>query len=448
VNNDNTFPENFVWGVAAAATQIEGAAWSEGKGPSVWDVFARQPGNVAGGDTPDVACDHYHRFEEDFALMADLGVRHYRLSIAWPRIHPQGRGAPNPRGLDFYHRLIDAALARGITPWVTMFHWDLPQALEDEGGWRVRGVTAAFEAYARTIVRAYGDRVKRWITLNEILCFTRLGYGDGSKAPGRRDGERVVNQTFHHALVCHGLGVRAVRELGGPGAEVGLADNAFIPVPVTETPRDIEAARQIFVRENARVLDPIHRGRYAPAYLAQAGADAPVVEPGDFELIAAPTDFLGLNIYTGTYVRAGTRGEPESLTVPADFPAASGSWQNLLPRALYWGPRLAEEIYGVKKIHIVENGAGYRDRPTGAGEIQDLHRLEYVRSCLGEMGRAIRAGVPIRGYFLWSFMDNFEWQDGYTQRFGIVHVDFATQRRTPKLSAGWYREVMRQNRLV
>ena len=443
-----TFPRKFTWGVAAAAPQIEGAAFIDNKGPSIWDAMARQPGKIAGGDNLDIACDHYHRFNEDFALMAKFGVKNYRLSLAWPRIFPTGKGAVNQKGIDFYHRLFDAMEKHGITPWVTMFHWDLPQALEDEGGWRVRGVVDAFATYADTIVQAYGDRVKNWITLNEILCFTRLGYGGGDKAPGTNEGETVVNQTYHHALVCHGHGVRAVREFGGKGARVGLTDNCTVSIPVTETPADIAAAREQFIDDNIRILDPIHHGRYTARYKRITGQHAAKVRPGDFKLISLPTDFLGLNIYTGFFVRAGAHRRPEVLPMPPHYPVADAPWLNIAPQALYWGPRFCAEIYGAKALYITENGCGYHDPAPVNGEVHDLHRRDLVRNYLGELRRSIQDGVPVKGYFLWSFMDNFEWQDGYAMRFGIVHCDFKTQKRTPKLSAHWYKKVMAENRLV
>ena len=443
-----SFPENFVWGVATAAAQIEGAAFEDGKGESIWDRFARQPGRVLGGDTPDVACDHYHRYKEDFRLMRELGMRHYRFSVAWPRVFPAGDGALNQKGLDFYHRLVDAMLAEEITPWVTLFHWDLPQALEDRGGWRARIVPEAFGPYADTVVRALGDRVKHWITLNEIVCFTALGHGRGDKAPGTNDSAQIINQTYHHALLCHGRAVQAVREHGGEGARVGLTDNSAVPVPVTETEADIAAARAWFVEQNARVLEPIYTGRYGAGYLERVGADGPHVGYGDLELISLPTDFLGQNIYSGTFVRAGRSGEPEALPFPADYPRTSSPWHAILPQAIYWGPRLAHEVYGTPEIYITENGAGYDTEPVENGEVLDLYRRDLVRNYLGELHRAMGDGVPVRGYFLWSFLDNFEWQDGYTRRFGIVHTDHTIQTRTPKLSARWYTAVMQRNALV
>ena len=442
------FPPGFVWGVATAAPQIEGGAALGGKGPSNWDVWARIPGNVHDGDNLDVACDHYHRYADDFRLIADLGLKHYRMSIAWPRIYPQGRGKINQEGIDFYHRLFDALESHGITPYVTMFHWDLPAVLEEEGGWRVRSVTDAFATYADTLVRAYKDRVKHWITLNEIFCFTRLAYGGGDKAPGLKLGDGVVNQTYHHALICHGHGVRAVREHGGPGAQVGLTDNSSVHVPLLETQGDIAAARACFVRQNIRVLDPIYRGHYDEQYLAESGADAPKFAPDDFKLISLPTDYLGMNLYTGGFVRAGKAGHAEILPLPPHYPEADSPWLHLNARALYWGPKLAADVYGIRQIYITENGAGYNDLPPVNGEVLDLHRLEYVRACVRELRRGIGDGAPVLGYFLWSLMDNFEWADGYARRFGIVYTDFKTQQRTPKMSAQWYSQMVRQNRIV
>lgn len=443
------FPPSFVLGVAAAAAQIEGAAFTDGKGESVWDRFARVPGKVANGDTLDTACDHYHRFDEDFALMASLGIQHYRLSIAWPRIYPQGDGPLNPAGLDFYRRLLASMARHGITPWVTLFHWDLPQALEDRGGWTARHTVEAFARYAETVVRELAPLVRHWITLNEIRCFTWLGYGTGSKAPGRQESEAVVNQTYHHALLAHGHAVSAVRRFGGPGAQVGLTDNCDVCVPVSETPADIAAATAWFAERNDHLLGAIHRGGYSPAYLARTGAAAPRVEPGDFELISQSTDFLGLNVYTARYVRAGRDGQPhETLALPAHYPRADSPWLAIVPQSIYWAPRLCAELYGHRSIYITENGCGFDDEPVLGGEVLDLHRRDHVRAHLRELQRAIADGVPLDGYFLWSFIDNYEWEDGYARRFGIVHCNFETQVRTPKLSAGWYADVIRTRRIV
>lgn len=449
MKNHFQFPKNFVWGVATAATQIEGAAFEDGKGESIWDRF-HLTGKVLNNDTTHVACDHYHLYKKDFALMRKLGVKNYRLSVAWPRIYPNGDGAVNPKGLAFYDRLIDAMLKEGITPWVTLFHWDLPQALEARGGWRKRLVPDAFATYADTVVATLGDRVKNWITLNEIVCFTTLGYGYGDKAPGTKVSRQVLAQTHHHALLCHGHAVRAVREHGGRSARVGLTDNSCVPIPVTETPADIAAAKAWFIEKNEYLLHPIYRGEYSAAYLKRMGADRPKVTKGDLQLISQPTDFLGMNLYTGAFVRAPKKAKEkyEMLDTPPDYPKTSCPWLKIMPQTMYWSTRFAQECYGVKKIYITENGCGYDNEPVIDGEVNDLHRRDYVRNYLTEVHRAIQDGVPIAGYFLWSFMDNYEWQDGYQRRFGIVHVDYKTQKRTPKLSAHWYSTVMRENRIV
>ena len=443
------FPRGFVWGVATAATQIEGAADADGKGESIWDRFSHRSGNIANGHTPVIACEHYRRFPEDIALMRQLGIRNYRLSLAWTRIFPAGDRMLNQPGLDFYSRLIDALLAADITPWVTLFHWDLPQALEELGGWRVRATPEAFAHYADKIVRTVGDRVKHWITVNEIHCFTRLGYGGGDKAPGASEGMQVVNQTYHHALLAHGHALRAIREHGGRTARAGLSDNCLVAIPVHETPADIAAARAWFADANAQVLGPVFTGEYSDAFLRQCGADRPRVLRGDLALIAQPTDFLGLNIYSGTFVRADRCGRAETVPFSPSHPRTDCSWLKLAPQALYWGPRLCTEVFGVRELYVTENGAGFEDdQPNADGEILDLHRREYLRTYLGELHRAIHDGVPVKGYFVWSLLDNFEWQDGYTRRFGIVHTNFATRQRTPRLSAHWYAAVMRTNQLL
>ncbi len=442
------FPKIFFWGVATAAPQIEGAATTDGKGESIWDQFARQPGAVVAGDTPAVACDHYHRYPTDFALMRQLGIKHHRFSLAWPRIFPDGRGVVNPRGLDFYQRLVDSMLAHDITPWATLFHWDLPQALETEGGWRVRSTVDAFATYADTVVRSLGDRVKNWITVNEIPCFIGMGYGTGEHAPGAKESAAVLAQAYHHALLAHGHAVRAVREFGGPGARVGLTHNPVIGIPVTETPRDIAAAERWTKQANGHLLAPVFTGRYPATYLRTIGADRPVVSRGDLALIAQPTDFLGLNIYTGAFIRAGRAGQPEALPMPPSYPRSDLPWLHLAPQSIYWATRHLQNLYGVKSFVITENGAGYEEQPDAHGEILDLHRREYLRNYLLAVQRATAERIPVHGYFAWSFIDNFEWAYGYAKRFGLVYNDYATQRRTPKLSAHWYAAVARENRVL
>jgi beta-glucosidase len=424
------FPKKFVWGVASAALQIEGAATEDGKGESIWDRFAATPGRVAHGQ------------------MRRFGIKNYRLSVSWARIHPDGTSAVNQKGLDFYLRLVDCALQNGITPWVTLYHWDMPQALEDAGGWRVRSIPERFSSYAATVVKALGDRVKNWITLNEIPCIIHSGYGIGQLAPGAREPARILNQAYHHTLLAHGYAVQAVREHGGRGAKVGLTHNPDVAVPVFEEPDTIAAAQTQFAKDNAHILAPIYQGSYPTSYLRLCGADRPRCEKGDLALISIPTDFLGLNTYTGQFVRKGSNGLPEKLPFPNHYPQGSLDWLKLVPQSIYWSIRHATTLYGVKNIYITENGAGYEEAPEADGEIIDTHRLEYVRACLMYVHRAIAEGYPCRGYFLWTFLDNFEWHWGYAKRFGIIHTNYQTQKRTPKLSAYWYQKVMQGNQLV
>jgi beta-glucosidase len=440
------FPPGFTWGVAAASAQIEGAARADGKGESIWDRFATVPGKIKNGDTPETACDHYRRYQADAELMRELGVRHYRLSIAWPRVIPDGDGPINERGLAFYDRLIDTLLAHDVTPWVTLFHWDLPQTLEDRGGWLNRSTAEAFGKYAEIVIRRIGDRVKSWFTVNEIPCFIGKGYGDGYFAPGRRVSSKELNQAYHHALLAHGRALAAVRALGGPGARVGLVHNHLPPpqIPVTETETDIAAARAEYERTNRHLMAPIFRGAYDEPFLRAAGHDAPSVMPGDMDLIAQPTDYLGLNVYAGDFVRAG----PEVLSFPSQYPRGDLPWINITPQSLYWAIRHAAEVFGVRTFYVTENGTACADEPRPDGTVVDLDRREYLRNHLIAAHRAIDDGLDVRGYFVWSLLDNFEWAEGYDKRFGIVRVDYANQTRTPKLSALWYSAVIRENRVV
>jgi beta-glucosidase len=383
--------------------------------------------------------------------MRSLGVKNYRLSLAWPRILPNGHAVVNQAGIDFYQRLFDSMERHGITPWVTMFHWDTPLALEKAGGWRNRATVDAFAIYADVIVKAFGKRVKNWITLNEIPCFTTLAYSGGlDKAPGIKETPAVINQTLHHAVLAHGHGVRAVRAFGGRGAKVGLTDNTSGYIPVTETEADIAAARKAFTAANDRILGVVTQGRYSAAYLKACGKDRPVVQRGDLALISLPTDFVGMNIYYADFVRA-TKAKPgyEILPFPKGYPQTTlGGWLKTTPQAMYWGPRFVTEVYGAKAIYITENGYGAVEDLDAKGELLDLHRRDYLRQYLLELRRSIADGVPVKGYFAWSFMDNFEWADGYSVRFGLCHTDYKTQKRTPKLSARWFTEVITRNAVV
>ena len=445
MKNSYQFPRDFVWGVAAASAQIEGAAWTDGKGESIWDRFCRAEGAVFGGDTLDVACDHYHRFEDDADLMRDLGFQNYRLSLAWPRIVPDGTGAVNEKGLDFYDRLINAFLERGITPWVTLFHWDLPQKLEDEGGWLNRKTVDAFCNYAEIVTKRLGARVENWFTLNEMPCFIGLGYQTGIHAPGRKESAKLVNQGYHHALLAHGHAVSIVRR-NVPNATVGLVHNPPTPIPVIETEEHIAAARQSHEIANGQLMGPIYRGAYPDWWLEKVGSDAPDVEDGDAKIIAQRGDFLGLNLYAGTFVRAGDA--QSQIPWPRQFPQGDLPWINVTPQTLYWAIRFARENFGAQTTYITENGSAFDDEMTADGEILDLDRREYIRNYLLSVHRAVDEGFDVRGYFGWSVMDNFEWAEGYAKRFGLIHVDYKTQKRTPKLSAQWFSAVCRENRVL
>jgi beta-glucosidase len=442
---DQSFPKDFVWGCATASYQIEGAAKEDGRGASNWDVFSHTPGKVANGDTGDVACDSYHRYLDDIALLKNLGVKAYRMSMSWSRIFPEGRGKPNAKGVDYYNRVVDALLAAGIKPYITMFHWDLPAALP--GGWENRDTAYAFADYAGYMAGKLGDRVKDFMTVNELRCFTDLGHQVGIHAPGLKLGRAGVNQVRHHGVLAHGLGVAAIRA-NAKGASVGLADNVTVYAPVIETEAHIAAARKATRQENAMFLTAIMEGRYTDEYLSAQGADAPKVAAGDMAAIGAPLDFVALNIYTPEWVRADDSAKGYAV-VPhiGSSPRMASPWLVVGPEAAYWGVRNVCDLWSPKKIYISENGAS-ADDPMNSGRVDDADRVMYLRNYIGQFRRAIQDGYPLDGYFLWSLMDNFEWADGYGKRFGIHYVDFVTQKRVPKLSAQWYKEVIARNKLV
>ena len=443
---DLSFPNDFAWGCATAAYQIEGAVNTDGRGPTNWDVFSHTPGRVANGDTGDVACDSYHRHVDDIALLKNLGVSSYRMSLAWSRIFPKGRGKPNPKGVDYYDRVIDALLAAGIKPYVTMFHWDLPQALP--GGWQNRDTAKAFGDYAGYMAGKLSDRVKNFMTVNELRCFTDLGHLVGIHAPGLKLPAEEVNQVRHNGVLAHGLGVQAIRASARAGTKVGIADNTTFYVPVIETPDHIAAAKKATRENNAMFLTAIMEGRYIDEYLKHEGAAAPKVKSGDMAIISSPLDFVALNIYTPEWVRAddSAKGYATIPHIPSS-PRMASPWLVMGPEVAYWGVRQVSELWDPKTIYISENGAS-ADDPIMNGRIDDADRVMYLRNYVGQFHRAVAEGYPLKGYFLWSLMDNFEWADGYTKRFGIHYTDFKTQQRIPKLSAAWYKQVIRQNRLV
>lgn len=445
----HSFPKGFLWGSATASYQVEGAVNVDGRGPSIWDTFSHTPGKTNNGDTGDVANDHYHLYRSDIQLMKAMGLKTYRFSVAWSRIFPTGTGTANPKGIDFYNRLVDELLANGIMPYCTLFHWDLPQALEDKGGWQSRDTSEAFANYAGYVAGHLSDRVKYFMTLNEMRSFVDIGYRDGRHAPGLKLPPAGVNQVRHHAVLAHGLGVQAIRAQARGAVKVGLAENATACSPVIENAETIAAARTAFREENAGYLTVVMEGRYTDAYLAHHGADAPKFTAAEMKAIGSPIDFVGLNVYTAAWVRPDA--SPLGYAIihpPASYPHMMSPWLTVGPQALYWSPKFTADIWGVKEIYITENGASSTDVLTADGHVYDSDRVMYLRNYLTQLHRGVTDGVPVKGYFCWSFMDNYEWADGYSYRFGLHYVDFKTQKRTPKLSAEFYKEVIARNGLA
>jgi beta-glucosidase len=435
--SDARFPDGFVWGAATAAYQVEGAVDADGRGQSIWDTFCRVPGAIAGGDTGDVACDHYHRYAEDVGLLAELGLGAYRFSIAWPRIQPDGSGAINQKGLDHYRRVVDELLARDVVPYVTLYHWDLPQALQDKGGWPARDTAYRFADYAAVVHDALGDVVQHWITLNEPKVSSHAGYGSGIHAPGIKD-QVLRDRAVHHLLLAHGLSLQALRD-GRHAArqQVGLTLDVSPVAPASDSQADADAARRVDADSHRLFLDPVLRGTY-PIHLE-------AVEDGDLGLISAPIDFLGINYYRRILVQAGPAGDQTVL--PDGVPVTSVNWP-VQPDGLREVLVDLQNTYpAMPPIYITENGAAYDDVPAEDGTVDDPLRVEYLHGHLSALRTAIAAGVDVRGYFVWTLLDNFEWAEGFAKRFGIVHVDYATQTRTPKTSAGWLGRVARANAL-
>ncbi len=443
-----TFPEGFLWGVASAAYQVEGAAAEDGRGPSIWDTYSHSPGACAMDDNGDVACDQYHRYPEDIRWMQWLGVGAYRFSISWPRLFPQGDGPPNPQGFDYYDRLIDGLLAAGVTPWITLYHWDLPQALEERfGGWRSAETARRFADYAAACIQRYGDRVSDWFTINEFVCVTDMGYHVGAFAPGLQLPRRERNQVRHHALLAHGWGLQAMRAAAPRRLRIGIAENMQACVPVFESEAHVAAARTAMRLENAAFLTAVMEGGYDPHYLTTEGADAPVFTDAEMRAIGGPLDFVGANVYTPSHIRADETA-PHGYAIvphPPAYPRMMPDWLFLGPSIGYWVPRLLAEIWKVPSVYITENGCGCPDRPTRDGRVFDTDRILFLRESLMHMQRATHEGWPLNGYFHWSLLDNFEWHRGYAQRFGLLYVNYATQERTPKLSAEFYKETIRRN---
>jgi beta-glucosidase len=451
------FPPDFLWGAATAAYQIEGAVAHGGRSPSIWDAFSRRPGAIVNGDTGDVACDHYHRYRDDVALMSSLGLRSYRFSVAWPRVQPGGRGPASAAGLDFYRRLVDELLARDIAPWITLYHWDLPQDLEDAGGWPNRDTAGRFAEYAAIVHDALGDRVRWWTTLNEPWVSAFLGYAAGIHAPGRTEPAAALAAS-HHLLLGHGLAASAIRE-SRADAEVGITLNLGAVSPATDAAADRDAARRIDGLANRLFLDPLLRGSYPADVLTDLAAvsDFGFVRPGDLEVISAPLDLLGINYYRPAVVAGGSNVPDESAAsawpgsehvrhVGSGAPTTAMGWE-IDPDGLLHTLRMVADSYPPTPLYITENGAAFDDKVGPDGEVDDPDRVDYYATHLRACHEAIEAGIPLRGYFSWSLLDNFEWAYGYDKRFGLIYVDYATQQRIPKSSARFYADVIARNGL-
>ena len=445
---DRMFPRSFLWGSATASYQVEGAVNEDGRGTTIWDTFSHTAGKTHNGDTGDVATDSYHRYAEDIALMKDLGLKTCRFSIAWSRIFPTGTGKPNQKGIDHYRKFAEALLQAGVTPYCTLYHWDLPQPLEDRGGWQNRDTAVAFGDYAGYVAGKLGDVIHNYMTMNEISTFIDLGYGNGLHAPGLRLSKGKLAQARHFAVLGHGLAVQAIRAHGKPGTKVGSAENLEAVTPIYHSPEHVAAAKIAIAEENAGYLNVMRTGKYTERYLRLLGPDAPKFTDEEMRAIGSPLDFQGINIYTPHFVRAADNADGyENVPNPSSYPHMFSGWLSIGPEALYWVPKLACETWGIQEMYITENGCSSDDKVAADGHIYDSDRVMYLKNYLTNLQRAVSEGVPVKGYFCWSLLDNYEWADGYEKRFGITYVDFQTQKRTPKMSSHFYKHLIATNSL-
>ncbi|MBB6498381.1 GH1 family beta-glucosidase [Pedobacter cryoconitis] len=449
-SSERMFPEGFLWGTATAAYQVEGAVNEDNRGATIWDTFSHIPGKIKNNDNGDVACDMYHRYKSDVQLMKELNIKSFRFSIAWSRIFPNGTGTPNQKGLDFYKRLTDDLLANDIEPFATLYHWDLPQAIQDKfKGWESRDTAKAFGDYAGYVAKNLGERVKHYFTINELRTFVELGYGNGMFAPGLKLPARNLNQVRHHSLLAHGLAVQAIRANGNAGTRIGLAENLDVPVPIIDTPENIKASEIAMRESNAGYLTVIMEGKYTEKFLQNAGADAPIFTPEDLNIISSPLDFLGINIYMPSqYVQAANNADGyKTIPFAKSHPRSTSEWQVLGPEALYWGPKNVQKIWNAKEIYITENGISGADELTADKQVYDTDRISFMRNYLTQLQKATSEGVPVKGYFYWSMMDNFEWASGYDTRFGLYYVDYKTLERIPKESARYFKALAQSNKV-
>jgi len=434
------FPHNFLWGAATAAYQVEGAWNEDGRGESIWDRFSHTSGNVSNGDTGDIACDHYHRLEDDIALMRRLGLRAYRFSTSWSRVLPTGRGRINPKGLDFYDRLVDRLCAANIEPLLTLYHWDLPQALQDEGGWDNRNTAYAFADYTALMVKRLGDRVKYWTTFNEPSVITYIGFLTGEHAPGVKD-QRMAYQVAHHLMLAHGLGVQTMRTIK-PDVNAGIVLNLWMAEPASDSAEDVAAANKYWDEQETLFLDPLFKGHYPPAVFDMVGKNMPKVQDGDMALIAQKLDYVGVNYYSRNVLSA--KGKLEKIE-GSEY--TEMGWEVCAPALRRMLVKINSE-YNLPPIIITENGVAFKDEVSADGKVHDPRRIEYLKNHFIQTRLAMLDGVDIRGYMVWSLMDNFEWGHGFSKRFGLTYTDYATQQRTVKDSGEWYAEVIRKNEVV
>lgn len=445
-----TFPNEFTWAASAASYQIEGSAYEDGKGLSVWDTFCKQPGKVNNGNTGDVACDHYHRFEEDCAIMKEIGLKAYRLSISWPRVLPDGIGKVNEKGLEFYERLIDKLLEYKIQPWVTLFHWDYPEKLFQQNGWLNPQSSDWFSEYTKVVIDRLSDRVSHWMPQNEPQCFLDLGHRTGYHAPGLKLEMKDVLTATHNALLAHGKSVQIIRANAKVKPSIGTAFVGVVAIPSGDSFINVEAARRgtfaVYdktLMNNPWFFDPVLLGKYPKDGLKQFADWMPKYNDDDMKTICQPLDFIGLNIYRGWKVRPSLKTGAEIIPTPEGFPITAMEWE-VTPEALYWGPKFFYERYKLP-IVITENGMANCDWVYEDGKVHDPQRIDFVSKYLKQYKRAIDEGIPCKGYFYWSLTDNFEWAHGYSKRFGLTHIDYKDQKRTLKDSALWYKNVIATN---
>jgi beta-glucosidase len=431
------FPHNFLWGAATAAYQVEGAWNEDGRGESIWDRFSHTSGNVSNGDTGDIACDHYHRWEEDIALMRQLGLKAYRFSTSWSRVLPTGRGRINPKGLDFYDRLVDRLCAANIEPLLTLYHWDLPQALQDEGGWDNRNTAYAFADYAALMVKRLGDRVKYWTTFNEPSVITYIGFITGEHAPGVKD-RRMAYQVAHHLMLAHGLGIQTIRTIK-PDVNVGIVLNLWPAEPASDSAEDLAAANKYWDENETLFLDPLFKGYYSSAMYDMVGKNMPKIQDGDMALIAQKLDYVGINFYSRNVFSA--KGKLEKIE-GSEY--TEMGWEVCAPALRSMLVKINNE-YNLPPIIITENGAAFKDEVSADGKVHDPRRIDYLKNHFIQTRLAMLDGVDVRGYMVWSLMDNFEWGHGFSRRFGLMYVDYDSQKRIIKDSGYWYMNVIRKN---